>query len=165
MKLKLHWQVFIAMFLGVVVGIIFQLIYKTNPSGWLYTMIISLGTIFMRLLRMVIVPLIFTSIVSGVSSIGEGKNIGRLGLKTFLYYICTSIFAILVGLILTNLIHPGSGANIPVSHDFNPGDLKNSGFSGPNFNKNDTSEPDKSCIKWRYARYYFLFDLSWSCVN
>jgi len=130
MKLKLHWQVFIAMFLGVVVGIIFQLIYKTNPSGWLYTMIISLGTIFMRLLRMVIVPLIFTSIVSGVSSIGEGKNIGRLGLKTFLYYICTSIFAILVGLILTNLIHPGSGANIPVSHDFNPGDLKTPGSPG-----------------------------------
>jgi len=127
MKLKLHWQVFIAMFFGVVVGVIFQLIYKTNPSGWLYTLIISLGTIFIRLLRMVIVPLIFTSIVSGVSSIGEGKNIGRLGLKTFLYYISTSIFAILVGLILTNLIHPGYGANIPVSHDFNPGDLKTPG--------------------------------------
>ncbi len=130
MKLKLHWQVLIAMSLGAVVGVVFQLIYKTNPSGWLYTLIISLGTIFIRLLRMVIVPLIFTSIVSGVSSVGKGKNIGRLGLKTFFYYIITSIFAILIGLMLTNLIQPGYGANIPVTNDFNPEDLKTPGSPG-----------------------------------
>lgn len=118
MKLKLHWQILIAMVIGVVVGLIFQQIYDGKPSGWLFSIITSLGTIFIRLLRMVIVPLIFTSIVSGISSVGEGKSIGRLGLKTILFYITTSLFAILVGLTLTNLIQPGVGAQITASTDF-----------------------------------------------
>lgn len=127
MKLKLHWQILIAMVVGVIVGVIFQQVYDGQPSGWLYSVICALGTIFIRLLRMVIVPLIFTSIVSGVSSIGEGKSIGRLGLKTFLYYITTSLCAILVGLTLTNLIQPGVGADIAVAGDFNPQDLQSPG--------------------------------------
>ncbi len=127
MKLKLHWQILIAMVVGVIVGVIFQQVYDGQPSGWLFSLVSALGTIFIRLLRMVIVPLIFTSIVSGVSSIGEGKNIGRLGLKTFLYYITTSLCAILVGLTLTNLIQPGVGADIPVAGDFNPQDLQSPG--------------------------------------
>jgi len=73
--------------------------------GWL-------GTIFVRLLKMVIVPLILTSIVSGVASVGGGKSLGRLGLKTFSYYIATSLFAILTGLVFVNLIRPGVGANL-----------------------------------------------------
>jgi proton glutamate symport protein len=127
LKLKLHWQILIAMVVGVIVGVIFQQVYDGQPSGWLYSVICALGTIFIRLLRMVIVPLIFTSIVSGVSSIGEGKSIGRLGLKTFLYYITTSLCAILVGLTLTNLIQPGVGADIAVAGDFNPQDLQSPG--------------------------------------
>ena len=59
---------------------------------------------------MVIVPLIFTSIVMGVSSIKNQSKIGRLGIKTLLYYVGTSLIAILIGLTLANLIQPGSGA-------------------------------------------------------
>lgn len=125
--MKLHWQILIAMVFGVIIGVIFQQVYDGQPSGWLFNVIISLGTIFIRLLRMVIVPLIFTSIVSGVSSIGEGKSIGRLGLKTFIYYISTSLLAIIVGLTLTNFIQPGVGADIPVATDFNPQDLQSPG--------------------------------------
>lgn len=118
MKLKLHWQILIAMGLGILVGILFQVIYKGEPSGALFSIIAAFGTIFIRLLKMVIVPLIFSSIVSGVASVGEGKSIGRLGLKTFLYYFVSSILAIIIGLTLTNLIQPGVGADIPVGHDF-----------------------------------------------
>jgi len=118
MKLKLHWQVAISMLIGVIVGLIFQKIYDGNPTGGIYTLITSLGTIFIRLLRMVIVPLIFTSIVSGVSSIGEGKSIGRLGLKTFTYYFFTSLFAILLGLMVSNILQPGVGADIPHNTHF-----------------------------------------------
>jgi len=64
LKLKLHWQILIAMIIGTIVGIIFQTYFHGKPEGWLYNSIISLGDIFIRLLRMVIVPLIFTSIVS-----------------------------------------------------------------------------------------------------
>ena len=107
-NLKLHWQIIICMVLGTLAGIIFNTIgYENNM---LYTLILLLGDIFIRLLKMVIVPLIFTSIIVGVSSIKNQSKIGRLGLKTFLYYVSTSLFAILIGLTLANLIQPGIGA-------------------------------------------------------
>jgi Na+/H+-dicarboxylate symporter len=71
-----------------------------------------MGELFLRALKMIIVPLILTSIVSGVANIGDAHNLGRLGIKTFAYYISTSFFAILTGLILVNLIQPGVGADL-----------------------------------------------------
>jgi len=71
-----------------------------------------LGDIFMRLLKMVIVPLIFTSITVGVASLGDSKSLGRMGAKTFGYYVLTSMLAIIVGLTLTNIIRPGQGVEI-----------------------------------------------------
>jgi len=68
--------------------------------------------IFLRLLRMAIMPLIITSIISGVFSVGDAVGLGRLGLKTFSYYIASSLFAILTGLILVNIFQPGVGAEI-----------------------------------------------------
>jgi len=127
MKLKLHWQILIAMVLGAAAGAIFQGIYGSEPSGTLFTLFSSLGTMFIRLLRMIIVPLIFTSIVSGVSNIGEGKKLGRIGLKTLSYYILTSMLAILVGLSLSNLFTPGVGVDIPVNKGFDPGQLQTPG--------------------------------------
>ncbi|MDH3455627.1 MAG: dicarboxylate/amino acid:cation symporter [Gemmatimonadota bacterium] len=120
MKLALHWQILIAMVLGAIVGVVFQVVYDAAPTGWLFGLIVSLGTIFIHLLRMVIVPLIFSSIVSGVASVGDGKSIGRLGLKTFSYYFVSSLLAILIGITVTNAFRPGVGANIPVGEDFDP---------------------------------------------
>jgi len=70
--------------------------------------------LFLRLLRMIIVPLILTSIVSGVLSAGDGRGLGRLGWKTATYYVTTSTIAILTGLVLVNVIRPGLGAAIPL---------------------------------------------------
>ncbi len=102
-KLKLHWRVLIAMALGT----IFALIFKEDAL-----FVAPLGTIFMRLLKMIIVPLILFSITTGVASLGDSKTLGRMGAKTFIYYFITSIFAILVGLILTNIIQPGVGVEM-----------------------------------------------------
>ncbi len=102
-RLKLHWRVLIAMTLGT----IFALIFKENAL-----FVAPLGTIFMRLLKMIIVPLILFSITTGVASLGDSKTLGRMGAKTFIYYFITSIFAILVGLILTNIIQPGVGVEM-----------------------------------------------------
>tara|TARA_Y100001970_G_scaffold8767_2_gene10180 strand:+ start:12138 stop:13385 length:1248 start_codon:yes stop_codon:yes gene_type:complete len=107
-NLALHWQIIICMILGTVAGVYFNSIDFTTNS--IYSLIILLGDIFIRLLKMVIVPLIFTSIIIGVSSIKDQSKIGRLGLKTFIYYLCTSLIAILIGLTLANLIQPGVGA-------------------------------------------------------
>jgi len=71
-----------------------------------------MGDIFLRALKMIIIPLILSSLISGVTNIGSGGNLGRLGLKTLSYYILTSTFAIIMGLLLVNLIKPGVGADL-----------------------------------------------------
>ncbi len=101
--IKLHWQILIALLLAVVAGVVL------GEKALLFE---PLGTLFLKALKMIIVPLIVTSIVTGVANIGGAESIGRLGLKTFFYYITTSLFAILVGLMLVNLIGPGVGADL-----------------------------------------------------
>ncbi len=101
---QLHWQIFIAMALGAALGALGGEAV-VPPVAWL-------GTLFIRLLKMIIIPLILFSIVSGVASVGEGGRLGRLFGKTFGYYILSSLLAILIGLSLVNLIRPGAGANL-----------------------------------------------------
>jgi Na+/H+-dicarboxylate symporter len=74
-----------------------------------------LATIFLSLLKMLIVPLVLSSIVCGVAGVGTMKDLRRLGGKTFLYYISTSLLAICVGQVLVNLIRPGEGAELGLS--------------------------------------------------
>ncbi len=71
-----------------------------------------MGDIFMRALKMLIIPLILSSLISGITNIGSGSNLGRLGGKTLLFYISTSFFAIITGQILVNIIKPGVGAQV-----------------------------------------------------
>ena len=73
--------------------------------------------LFLRLLKMLIVPIILTSIITGVVGVGGGKDLKRMGLKTFTYYVATSMLAILTALILVNLIRPGKGAALGLTYD------------------------------------------------
>ena len=100
-KLTLTHYIFIGFFLGIAAGWIF--------GAGILPIAEPLAEIFLRLLRMAIMPLIITSIISAVVSVG---NLGRLGLKTFGYYIVSSLMAILTGQILVNLLKPGVGAKI-----------------------------------------------------
>ncbi|MFQ5599783.1 MAG: dicarboxylate/amino acid:cation symporter [Candidatus Krumholzibacteriia bacterium] len=101
---KLHIQIFIAMLVGVGLGLCFGST-ASRALGWL-------GVIFVQALNMVIVPLVFASLTNGVASIGTGRELGRIGLKTLVYYATTSLMAIVVGLVLVNIIRPGAGADI-----------------------------------------------------
>jgi len=107
-KIELHWQILIALFLAILFGLFF-----TEYVPYVRWM----GDLFLRALKMVIVPLIVSSIVSVVANIGNAENLGRLGLKTFVYYISTSTFAIITGLILVNIINPGVGADLGLSSE------------------------------------------------
>lgn len=100
-KLKLHWQILIALILSVIFGMLFT--EYVEYVTWM-------GDVFLRALRMIIVPLIFSSIVTGVTGIGSGKSLGRMGFKTILYYLTTSTIAIITGLFLVNIIRPGGNA-------------------------------------------------------
>ena len=81
--------------------------YSNAPVGFISWM----GVIFIRALKMLIIPLVLSSLISGVSNLGGSENLGRLGLKTLSYYLLTSTFAIVTGLFFVNLLKPGVGAD------------------------------------------------------
>ena len=103
LKLKLHWQILIAFILAIILGITIP-----EHSGYVRW----LGDLFLRALKMIIVPLVFSSIVSGVANLGSTNSLGRLGIKTISYYLTTSVSAILTGLLLVDFIKPGVGADL-----------------------------------------------------
>ncbi|RPI71347.1 MAG: dicarboxylate/amino acid:cation symporter [Ignavibacteriales bacterium] len=106
--MKLHWQILIALLFAVLYGLYFT--EYAHLVTWM-------GELFLRALQMIIVPLILTSVVSGVANIGDAHNLSRLGFKTIVYYISTSLLAIITGLILVNLIQPGVGADLGLKKD------------------------------------------------
>jgi len=112
-KLALHWQILIAIILAFAAGL--WIFYSKESSGVepgvfgieFVTMFDYIGTLFLNALKMIIVPLITSSIIIGVAGIGSGGNLGALGGKTLLFYATTTLAAILIGLFVINAIGPG----------------------------------------------------------
>ena len=102
-KLALYWQILIAFALSVLYGLFFS--EHVHLVAWM-------GDIFIKALKMIIIPLIFTSIISGIANVGSGDNLGRLGFKTIAYYLSTSTAALFTGLVIVNLFKPGVGADL-----------------------------------------------------
>lgn len=105
-RIKLHWQILIALALAVVAGALSGTSAGVFGVSF-YAVYAFLGTLFLNALKMIIVPLIVSSIITGIAGIGGGKGLGRLGGRTIAYYLSTSVLAILVGLVIVNLISPG----------------------------------------------------------
>ncbi|WP_093213465.1 dicarboxylate/amino acid:cation symporter [Sediminibacillus albus] len=108
MKMNLITQIFIAFLLAIILGIIF------NES---ISVIAPLGDLFLRLIKFIIAPLILSTLVVGVSSTGDPKQLGRIGLKTISYYLLTTAVAIIIGLGVAFLLSPGKGVDVSVSDD------------------------------------------------
>lgn len=105
-KLKLHWQIAIALVLAVILGAL------TGTDGELFGLRFVvvyefIGTLFLNALTMLIVPLVVAAIITGIASVGDSLGLGRLGSKTVVYYLASSLLAILIGLLFVNLIAPG----------------------------------------------------------
>jgi len=112
MKIKLHWQILIALGLAVLAGIL------TGKEAAIfgisfYAIYAFIGTLFLNALKMIIVPLVVSSIITGIAGIGGGEGLGRLGTKTILFYLTTSTLSILVGLFFVNLLTPGIINGVP----------------------------------------------------
>ncbi|OAV71227.1 Glutamate-aspartate carrier protein [Bacteroidales bacterium Barb4] len=102
--MKLHWQIFTGLILGGVFGILFPAV--SPYISWV-------GDLFMNALSMLIIPIIFFSIVSSIIGIQDtGFGLRKLGLKTMLFYVMTMAIALFTGLLLVNIIEPGSGIHI-----------------------------------------------------
>ena len=119
-KLALHWQILIALVAAVFVGYFVNQAGDGDPSapGVFGVSFLSLftyiGTIFLNALKMIIVPLIMSSIIIGIAGIGSSGDLGALGGRTILFYATTTLAAIIVGLVLINLTTPGISDGVPV---------------------------------------------------
>ena len=110
-KLALHWQVLI----GLLAGVLYA--WLSISLGWndfTLDFILPVGDIFVRLLKLIAVPLVLFSIIEGVSSLGDVRKLGRVGLKTLILYLGTTLFAVGIGLMWVNIFEPGSQADAPL---------------------------------------------------
>ncbi|WP_322348728.1 cation:dicarboxylate symporter family transporter [Orrella marina] len=104
-----------AMILGIIVG---HFVYVWGGADGLaqsYSRNISLLTdIFLRLIKMIIAPLVFTTLVVGMARIGDGGTIGRITAKTFGWFVMMSVISLILGLITVQILQPGEGLNLPL---------------------------------------------------
>ena len=105
-QLALHWQMGIALILGATLGIIFCDSY----SAW-GNVINGIGDIFLHAINMIVIPLVFLSTVLGISTMTDSKSMGRIAVKTFLYFIVTAVLAAAVGVIVADVLRPGYGTH------------------------------------------------------
>ena len=123
-----------AMILGIISGYLAYAFGAESGFAAEYVSYISLLTdIFLRLIKMIIAPLVFTTLVVGISRMGDASTIGRVGLKTFGWFIAMSVVSLLLGLLMVNVLHPGVGINLPLPELTANTGLSKNGLNLPDF--------------------------------
>src|SRR5467141_5174278 len=113
MKLKLTTWILIAMAAGVGVGWMCHELLPTPESAKTVAGYISLFTdVFLRLIKMIIAPLVFSTLVVGVAHMGDTKSVGRIGGKAMLWFVSASLVSLLLGLVMVNILRPGDNLNL-----------------------------------------------------
>lgn len=103
-KLPLHWQIIIGLLLGVIWAVLSgYLKFSQFTINWIY----PFGEIFIRLLKLIAVPMVLFSIIKGITDLGDIKRLGSIGFKTLGIYLMTTIIAVSIGLLVVNIIQPG----------------------------------------------------------
>lgn len=105
-KIGLAWQILIGLILGILVGTIFY--GNANVANFLQ----PIGDIFLRLIKMIVIPIVISSLIVGIASVGDAKKLGKIGGKTILYFEIITTIAIIVGLLSANIFQPGSGVDM-----------------------------------------------------
>ena len=110
---KLYGQLYVQVLVAIAAGILVGVFWPDFGAS-----LKPLGDAFIKLVKMVIAPLIFLTIVTGIAGMGELKSVGRVAGKAFVYFLCFSTLALVIGLIVANVVQPGAGMNIdPASLD------------------------------------------------
>jgi proton glutamate symport protein len=109
--LTLTRQIFIGLALGIVAG---AAVEAYHPTWAIYFRPFS--QLFLRMIKMVIAPLIFSTLVAGIAGAGHFKVVGRMGLRALIYFECVTTLALIIGLIAVNVTRPGVGVNLPMGH-------------------------------------------------
>ncbi|MFW2389622.1 MAG: dicarboxylate/amino acid:cation symporter [Polyangiales bacterium] len=124
-RLQLHHWILIAMGLGAALGLTLnwaggQGMVDPDIVGKVATVGKEIGDLFLRLLQMLVVPLIISSLITGVTGMGDLRTLGAIGGRAIGFYLTTSFLAIVTGIVVVNIIRPGAGANLAMLEDGAP---------------------------------------------
>ena len=103
-KLSLTAKIAISLVLGVIAGIALQ-----NNAAFATTYIKPIGTIYLNLIKMIVVPVVLLSITQGITSLQDVRKVGTIGARTVAFYLCTTALAVTVGLVFANVLNVGAG--------------------------------------------------------
>ncbi|WP_025733990.1 glutamate/aspartate:proton symporter GltP [Carnimonas nigrificans] len=107
----LAWQILIGLILGIVLGALLH--NHPGTRDWAVGSILQpAGDIFISLIKMIVVPIVISSLIVGIAGMGDAKKLGRIGLRTILYFEVVTTIAIVLGLLLANVFHPGAGIDM-----------------------------------------------------
>ncbi len=110
-KFSLAWQILLALVLGILLGS--YLHYQPDTRGWLVDNLLSpAGDIFIHLIKMIVVPIVISTLVVGIAGVGDAKQLGRIGVKTIVYFEVITTVAIILGITFANIFQPGSGIDM-----------------------------------------------------
>lgn len=110
-KLGLAWQILLGLILGIAVGAVLNY-YSSDKAWWIATVLQPAGDLFIRLIKMIVIPIVISSLIVGIAGVGDSKKLGRIGIKTLLYFEIITTLAIVVGLLLANFFEPGHGIDM-----------------------------------------------------
>jgi proton glutamate symport protein len=125
--MKLHWQILVALGLGakrnwhiffaLIAGIIFGLMFPAvNGKAYILHGILSFaGQVFIRLIQMVVIPLVVSAIIVGIASLGDGKQLGKIGFRMVFYYLIIAVIAVTIGAVLSVTMKPGEKVQATIS--------------------------------------------------
>ena len=114
-KLALHWKILIGMALGVLFGLILS--FVDNGDRFISDYIKPFGTIFINLLKLIAVPLILASLIKGVSDLKDISKLSKMGGRTIIIYLITTLTAVIIGLVLVNVIEPGKSISVETRNE------------------------------------------------
>ncbi|HBC81559.1 MAG TPA: glutamate/aspartate:proton symporter GltP, partial [Escherichia sp.] len=110
-KVSLAWQILLALVLGILLGSFLH--YQSDSREWLIANLLSpAGDIFIHLIKMIVVPIVISTLVVGIAGVGDAKQLGRIGVKTILYFEIITTVAIVLGITLANVFQPGAGIDM-----------------------------------------------------
>jgi len=115
-------------FIGLLVGVLFGWFVHEYHPGWIVD-IRPFSQIFLRMIKMIIAPLVFATVVAGIAGTGDAKTVGRIGLKALGWFISASVVSLLLGMALANLLQPGANLQLPLPDPGLATNLKTGGLS------------------------------------
>jgi proton glutamate symport protein len=114
-KMGLAWQILTGLLLGIAAGAILNH-FSADKAWWIANLLQLAGDLFIRLIKMIVIPIVISSLIVGIAGVGDSKKLGRIGIKTLLYFEVITTVAIVVGLLLANFFQPGHGIDMTQLH-------------------------------------------------